>query len=339
MNRAGDRVRLANNYLKFLFWQELMKIAMFPNGAINHPSLFMSASILFEKVTVLRPQDIFSCVDQLVWTDTWYYIERYHDRNAEAFWTKNTPLLSEGVLTCFESKNDTSSMPFGKKFASPRIPIIFEDDRVGEVSAPPFERRVWYSIGFSEFFQYLANSKIPTVCSDTERASNKYLRTANNIDDISPLTDIAARVLSCCIPELSTDVLSSVSLAERILKIRQATEEERLHYLAFIGSLSYGLTSLLTPEERASIIETIIKDCVEQWEAYTSKLVEFCRRMTIPLRFISILQNIVKLDAVGLMKDFLEGKNNELGTVRRQEERAFGFIKQVQKVNDYWLKP
>ena len=315
-----------------------MKVAMFPRGAINHPSLFMSACVLYETVTVLRPQDIFSCVDQLVQTDTWYYIERYHDHNAEAFWTKNTPLFREGVLTCFESKKDTTSLPFDRKFIRPPISKMFEDDQVGRISAPPFEQRFLYSIGFTEFFRYLAKSKVPTVCSASERASNRYLRKTDEIDAISPLTDIAAKVLSGCVPELATDVLSPVSLADRVLKIRQATEEERLHYLAFIGSLASGLTSLLTPEERVSVIETVIKDCVDQWEAYTSKLAEFCRKMEVPIRFMSILKNIVTLDIVSLMKDLSEGKTIEIGPVQRQEERAFGFIKQVREVNDYWLK-
>jgi len=98
----------------------------------------------------------------LVQTDPYYDIQRVHDPNADAFWASTVPLLREGVLRSFETKHDVEALPFGRDLLSSPVSGTFvEADCAGDVGIT-FGKRVWYSIGFSEYFRYLKETGIPT---------------------------------------------------------------------------------------------------------------------------------------------------------------------------------
>jgi hypothetical protein len=109
----------------------------------------------------------------------------------------------------------------------------------------------------------------------------------------------------------------------------------------FISSLAkslsgLGLSGLLLPEARVTVVNALVQDCVDEWKAYQSKLAEFCRKIAVPLRFVSILKDLVTLDPVGFAKGCDRRSKKWLGAMSRFKERAFGFVRGVREDVGYW---
>jgi hypothetical protein len=314
-----------------------MKVAMFPKGAINHPSLFVSSCILFEEVKVLHPKDVIYFNDNRE-SDKWQGLSLYENHNADSFWKISKPLIEKGVLTPFVSGHEKDISKFlgrslDKEFA---IPDFLKEDCYGDIPSNS-GIEILYALGFTEFFDYLRKTNTPTVCSHAERVSDKYLHGATAVDEISFLSDLSARVLASCIPDLGTEGSEANTLIKKIIFIRENTQKEIPHYQYFIGSLAKGITSLMKPEERVGAVESIVRDTLEVWEAYTSKLREICEKLSIPIRFGSICKSIFTLDFLGIAKDSINNVCSPALLTTRQQERAFSFIRHAKEINDFWL--
>lgn len=311
-------------------------IAMFPRGAINYPSLFVSTCVLFDKITVLHPIDLVHSRSKRYDFIHNHPCKVFPNKNADAFWDYNLPLIREGVLFEFMTEKDITPLTKSCQ-GSIDNPDLF-DDIYDEHCILPGEIDFYYAIGFAEYFKYLIDESLPVMLSKDEFDSKgSFLKEnrAKNIKRMSELSYIAIKVLNGCIPQLGIPQ-NAHSLTMEILEIRKHTKNERLDYLRFIGQLSTCLTELLSEGEKLYIINKLIEDSVGAWKNYSSKLSEVCRRLSIPIKFVSIIKSFLTLDLISLAKDTaashkgLEDNNKQI--------RAFSYIDKVDKMNSFWLK-
>jgi len=195
----------------------------------------------------------------------------------------------------------------------------------------------WHALGFTSYFEFVENTKIPVVLADVEASSQPLKARGLAVTPIAALdlNSLAARVLANCIPEIELGGDGSTSFASRICAIRNSTQNERVHFKSFVSLLAIAATALQSPEEKSRYLEELTGDYVAVWEAYRSKLSEVARRLNAPLRFASILQNVVTLNFVGAAEKILRSENK--GILARQEQRSLGFLRKVAEVNDAWL--
>lgn len=305
-------------------------VAMFPRGAVNHPAIFASSCILFDSVTVLRPID----VEATHWDEYWQY-ERLPNPNADAFWKNTRGLVSEGVLRCI-----TPTLP-ADFFDVTTINIDQElaNDAVQIVHTGPGWVTHALVLGYHKYFSEIEKAAPPLVFSPPEMSS-PLLTSRLAISGVVPISasnSLAVRVLSECVPQLDGG-LAKYRFARRILEVRNAVREERRHFQAFIGLVASTLVAIATPEEKLAQLETIVTDCVEVYEAYSSKLLEITRRFSLPLRFVSILKDIITFDVISAAKDTASLGTHGGGVLERQEKRAFGFVKHVEEQTDFWAR-
>ncbi len=141
------------------------------------------------------------------------------------------------------------------------------------------------------------------------------------------MSTLAGRVLAACVPQLAGGAQDIDLLARNVLLLREMLGADRRHYLRFISLLGSISTSLLSEEERGMAMNDTIADCVDVWEAYTSRLSEFSRKIQIPLRILSFGKAVVTLDPLGAAKEFTGGTTKSI--LDRQEERFLAFIHKV----------
>jgi hypothetical protein len=307
---------------------------MFPRGAINFPSLFASTCILFDSVTVLKPFD----VDVTRWRASeenenavWTY-ERHANPNAIAFWSMADDLVAEGVVQPYEIPNAAAVLERrGAPDAGLRSDFVDGSSGGG-----------WYTslhaLGFSSFFEYLAKTRATVVLSKEELASTLITARArvNAPSEATVLSSVAARLLAECIPTLGIAAQSPREFVRKICDIRSRTRSDRLHFKAFIFLLAGSLTAPLTPNERAEQVEQLIRDYTSVWSTYRTKLAEVARELDTPLRFASIIRDVVTLDFLGASEEIIGFGSKSVVSV--QEQRSLAFTKSVSELNDYWLR-
>lgn len=295
---------------------------MFPMGAINYPSLFASACVLFDSVIVLRPVDLVG----IYWSydDFWDYT-LFENSNADKFWKECAALSDEGVLQMFSSSSVLAERdrhePPGESLKSDLV----ESGMFG----------THFAVGFTEFFRFLRETRVPVVLSPSELCANLG---ANRIDSAaiaipSLLGSLSSRLLAECIPTIGVGN-GPDGFSRRIGAIREGVKDERVHFKAFVKILSSTIADQLTAEDKRLQIEILVRDYKSVWEAYRSKLSEVSRRLETPLRFVSIIRSIVTLDFLTAARDALDSKPDSV--IARQEKHSLGFVRDVARLNDYW---
>lgn len=302
-------------------------VAVFPRGAINHPSLLMSACVLFDSVTVLRPVDILAESSRR--EIRWDYRLR-SNREADDFWYAVRPLVESEIVRPFRSGADMSrinklhdhpnSTPFGRD--------VLDVDK--DATA-----QTWYiAAGFTEYFQYIGANGLPLLLSELELHDvSRGNRLPSSLNP-SVLSASSARMLDSCLPEIEARAHAPDRLILHANDIRRGLQHERAPYTSLIGRLAVLLTEPHAADERVSMIDSISSDAVDIWEAYRVKLIEIGNKLSLPVKFVPLLKNVVTLDQIACGKHLLGERWEPLSG--GQQKRLIAFIWRVPEIKGFW---
>ncbi len=301
-------------------------VALFPRGAVNHPSLLVSACVLFDSLTLLRPVDIEgTCMHRAKWR---YRLRPNHE--ADGFWRVAHPLVERGALKLFRTKADLSSIdglhdhPDNTTFGVDAFDG--ERDGTGETR--------YFAAGFTEYFQYIGANCLPLVISKPELHDVPFRHRSYPVLKLSQLSGDSVRILNSCLPQIETADHPPAMLALNIADIRENLQHERSSFISLVGRLSVSLTGPIDADECAAMIDKISSDSIEIWEAYKSKLTELANKSSMLVRFVPLLNSLLNLDQIAC-GEHLAGVRRE-ALPQTQLKQMMAFIWQVDQVANFW---
>lgn len=215
----------------------IQDMALFPLSATDYPSTYLTAVMLADSITVLKPYDIEFLKDLNDPIAHDFYVKK-ENPNGDAFWRVNAPLVDIGLVRAFQSIIDVPAL-----MATNVRPEDFPElqrDFVDHEIVPEGMAAPWYAVGFHEFFEFLEKRQIALMLSRQERMADDF-RTYDELDASVAPVDVAA-ILAECVPVVRVDKPTD-KLANALLRVRTMLGSDRGTYLGFLKNSLLALAA------------------------------------------------------------------------------------------------